>query len=119
MADAQAPKEKWKMARYRPNMDFAKVMFIFVWYFFENMLKYQAKNVIGLPSGAKAEELEHEEIHKQFITKLAQVTPLFRRTLKIFNVSMKASLPNSKVDPRLLHEAYQLLVKLTKNAPKN
>ena len=41
------------------------------------MLKYQAKNVIGLPSGAKAEELEHEEIHKQFITKLAQVTPLF------------------------------------------
>ena len=83
MADAQAPKEKWKMARYRPNMDFAKVMFIFVWYSFENMLKYQAKNVIGLPSGAKAEELEHEEIHKQFITKLAQVTPLFRRTLKI------------------------------------
>ena len=30
--------------------------------------------VIGLPSGAKAEELDHQDIHEKFVKKLSQVT---------------------------------------------
>ena len=30
--------------------------------------------VIGLPSGAKAEELDPQDIHEKFVKKLAQVT---------------------------------------------
>ena len=76
--------------------------------------------VIGLPSGAKAEELDHEEIHEKFVKQLAQVTKFDLNALIYFNDCLwKASLPNSKVDPRLLHEAYQLLVKTNeKKAPK-
>ena len=33
--------------------------------------------VIGLPSGAKAEELNHEVIHEKFVKQLAQVKLLF------------------------------------------
>ena len=33
--------------------------------------------VIGLPSGAKAEELNHEIIHEKFVKKLAQVKQHF------------------------------------------
>ena len=32
--------------------------------------------VIGLPSGAKAEELDHQDIHEKFVKKLAQVNNL-------------------------------------------
>ena len=37
-------------------------------------ISFQAKMVIGLPSGAKAEELDHQDIHEKFVKKLSQVT---------------------------------------------
>lgn len=75
--------------------------------------------VIGLPSGAKAEELDHQDIHEKFVKKLAQVTTQMFECRYFIHCSLKASMPNSKVDPRLLHEAYQLLVKTNeKKAPR-
>lgn len=75
--------------------------------------------VIGLPSGAKAEDLDHEDIHERFVKKLSQVTTFMFECRYFDYCSLKASLPNSKVDPRLLHEAYQLLVKTNeKKAPR-
>lgn len=41
--------------------------------------------VIGLPSGAKAEELDHEEIHEKFVKQLAQVTKFDLNALIYFN----------------------------------
>ena len=72
MAEA-APKEKWKMARYRPTMDFAKVNSCTI-FIYAVKICCQAKMVIGLPSGAKAEELDPQDIHEKFVKKLAQVT---------------------------------------------
>ena len=74
--------------------------------------------VIGLPSGTKAEELDHEIIHEKFVKQLAQVKQHFVR-LHHLNNFFKASMPKSKVDTRLLHEAYQVLIKTNeKKAPK-
>lgn len=51
----------------------------------EMKINCQAKMVIGLPSGAKAEELDHEEIHEKFVKKLAQVTKFDLNALFNFN----------------------------------
>ena len=72
-------KEKWRMAKFRPAMDFGKVCFDFM----IKWAKYvQAKMVIGLSSSTKAEELDQEEIHQKFVKKLALVIFFIEETIK-------------------------------------
>ena len=58
--------------------------------------------VIGLPSGAKAEELDHEEIHEKFVKQLAQVTKFDFDALIYFNyiLPMKGLFAKLKGGPK-------------------
>ena len=107
--------DKWRMARFRPAMDFSKVgsflrsvlcgkggnkdnqkvgcagqswpiLCIFgrqkyeIWMiiYYTSIMYVQAKMVLGLSSATKAEELDSEDIHKKFISKLALVISRIR-----------------------------------------
>ena len=52
----QEAKKMWKMARYRPPMDFLR-----------------AKLLLGVPPAVELSKLEVEEIHKRFVIKNTMV----------------------------------------------
>ena len=61
-------KKKWKMAKYRPPMDFAR-----------------AKLVLGINPALELPTLELEEIHKRFVLKNAMVRKTSKSRIKILS----------------------------------
>ena len=94
--------------RQVPICDFAlclqskKKLFLTVPYTIWNILK--AKNILGISSSTKPEDLEADEVHAKFVSLLAQVLCIHNEVILVNYFTWQSALPKSKIDPRWFEE---------------
>ena len=64
----------------------------------------QAKNILGISSSTKPEDLEADEVHAKFVSLLAQVLSIHNEVILVNYFTWQSALPKSKIDPRWFEE---------------
>ena len=64
----------------------------------------QAKNILGISSSTKPEDLEADEVHAKFVSLLAQVLCIHNEVILVNYFTWQSALPKSKIDPRWFEE---------------